>query len=111
MEIILLIKPTSAHASTHSLGIIPFTDWAPNAHFVFSEKTTKYRIMCPGCKAQALLLSGRGAGMCTIYTHTGRNLLSVVVYLTCPEIGKSMVSRVNNDVTLGLTNDKWSTPM
>ena len=36
------------------------------------------------------------------YIHKGRNLLSVVVHLTCPEIGKSMVSRVNNDVTFGL---------
>ena len=38
-----------------------------------------------------------------IYIHKGRNLVSVVVYLTCPEIGKSVVSMVNNDVTLGLT--------
>ena len=56
------------------------------------------------CLPQALLLSGCGAGMFTIiYTNCdkGRNLLSVVVYLTCPEIEKSMVSRVNNDVTLG----------
>ena len=37
------------------------------------------------------------------YIHKGRKLLSVVVDLTCPEIGKSMISRVNNDVTLGLT--------
>ena len=46
-----------------------------------------------------------------LYIHKGRNLLSVVVDLTCPEIGKSMIRRVNNDVTLGLTNDQWSTPM
>ena len=42
-----------------------------------------------------------------IYIHKGRNLLSVVVDLTCPKIGKSMKSRVNGDVTLGLTNDQW----
>ena len=70
--------------------------------------------MCPGGRwsvAQALLLSGRHAYIQCLYIHKGRNLLSVVVYLTCPEIGKSMISRVNDDVTLGLTNDQWSTPM
>ena len=35
------------------------------------------------------------------YIYKGKNLLSVVVCLTCLEIGKSVVSRVNNDVTLG----------
>ena len=55
-------------------------------------------------RTQALLLSGRGAGMFTII-YKGRNLLSVVVYLTCPEIGKSMISRVNHDDTLELTTD------
>ena len=33
-----------------------------------------------------------------IYTKVGT--FSVVVDLTCPEIGKSIISRVNNDVTL-----------
>ena len=42
------------------------------------------------------------------FIHKGRNLLSVV-YLTCQEIVKSRVSRVNNDVTLGLTTGHWST--
>ena len=37
------------------------------------------------------------------YIHKGRNLLSVVVDLTCPEIGKSMISRVNNDVNPNVT--------
>ena len=49
--------------------------------------------------------------VCLLYIHKGRNLLSVVVDLTCPEIVKSMISRVNNDVTLGLTTGHWSTPM
>ena len=37
------------------------------------------------------------------------SLLICVSDLT--EVGNPMISRVNNDVTLGLTNDQWSTPM
>ena len=43
--------------------------------------------------AQALLLSERPLVCILVYIHKG------------------MISRVNNDVRLGLTNDQWSTPL
>ena len=59
---------------------------------------------------QALLLSGRHAGLYTIYTQ---RWASSLCYCRCDltEVGSPMISRVNNDVTLGLTNDQWSTPL
>ena len=64
---------------------------------------------------QALLLSVHRAGLYTcIYTQRpepslSESLLICVSDLT--EVGSPMISRVNNDVTGGLTNDQWSTPM
>ena len=65
---------------------------------VFCIMYTNMLVSKEPCAPQALLLSGRGAGLFTclytvpIYIHKGRNFLYVVVYLTCPEIGKSMTS-------------------
>ena len=46
-----------------------------------------------------------------LYIHKGRNPLSLLWLSDLTEIGSPMISRVNSDVTLGLTNDQWSTPM
>ena len=59
---------------------------------------------------QALLLSGRHAGLNTcIYTQ---RWASSLCYCRCDltEIGSPMLIRVNNDVTGGLTTGHWSTP-
>ena len=45
-----------------------------------------------------------------IYTKVG-NPLSLLWLSDLTEIGSPMISRVNNDVTLGLTTGHWSTPM
>ena len=55
-------------------------------------------------------MSGRPAGRYTcLYTKVGTlSLLICVCALT--EVWSPMISRVNNDVTLGLTTGHWSTP-
>ena len=61
--------------------------------------------------SQALLLSGRHAGLYTcVYTQ---RWASSLCYCRCDltEVGSPMISRVNNDVTLGLTTGHWSIPL
>ena len=59
---------------------------------------------------QALLLSGRPLVCILVYTQRSATSLC---YCLCDltEIGSPMLIRVNNDVTGGLTNDQWSTPL
>ena len=46
-----------------------------------------------------------------LYIHKGQKALSLLWLSDLTVIGSPMISRVNNDVTGGLTNDQWSTPM
>ena len=49
-----------------------------------------------------------------VYTQRSEPSLSeslLICVSDLTEVGSPMISRVNNDVTLGLTNDQWSTPM
>ena len=80
----------------------------------FSRTQGHYNSYVGTATPQALLLGGRPL-VCIpvyIYIHKGRQALSVIVYICdLTEIGSPMLIRVNNDVTLGLTNDQWSTPL
>ena len=62
-------------------------------------------------KAQALLLSVRHADTCIPVYIQGQKALSLLWLSDLTEIGSPMLIRVNNDVTGGLTNDQWSTPL
>ena len=42
---------------------------------------------------------------------TGQKALSLLWLSDLTEVGSPMISRVNNDVTLGLTTGHWSTPL
>ena len=61
--------------------------------------------------AQELLLSVRCADVYTCMFIKGQKDPSLLWLSDLTEVGSPMISRVNNDVTLGLTNDQWSTPM
>ena len=60
---------------------------------------------------QALLLSVRRADTCIPVHIKGQKALSLLWLSDLTEVGSPMISRVNNDVTLGLTTGHWSTPM
>ena len=61
--------------------------------------------------SQALLLSVRRADTCIPVYIKGQKALSLLWLSDLTEVGSPMISRVNNDVTLGLTTGHWSTPM
>ena len=64
-----------------------------------------------GVQAQALLLSVRCADVYTCMYIKGQKDPSLLWLSDLTEVGSPMISRVNNDVTLGLTTGHWSTPL
>ena len=60
---------------------------------------------------QALLLSVRCADVYTCMYIKGQRDPSLLWLSDLTEVGSPMISRVNNDVTLGLTTGHWSTPL
>ena len=60
---------------------------------------------------QALLLSVCCADVYTCMYIKGQKDPSLLWLSDLTEVGSPMISRVNNDVTLGLTTGHWSTPL